>query len=66
MEKDKIILVLNCGSSSLKYDVIKMPSRESLGKGIVERIGNEKGILEQKVKGQKYKIEEKIEDIKRP
>ncbi|MDD3000433.1 MAG: acetate kinase [Candidatus Riflebacteria bacterium] len=65
MEKDKIILVLNCGSSSLKYDVIKMPSRESLGKGIVERIGNEKGILEQKVKGQKYKIEEKIEDHKK-
>ncbi len=65
MENDKIILVLNCGSSSLKYDVIKMPSRESLGKGLVERIGNEKGVLEQKVKGQKYKIEERIEDHKK-
>jgi acetate kinase len=65
MEKDRIILVLNCGSSSLKYDVIKMPSRESLGKGIVERIGNEKGILEQRVNGQKYKIEEHIADHKK-
>ncbi len=65
MEKDKIVLVLNCGSSSLKYDVIKMPSQESLGKGLVERIGLEKGILEQKIKGKKYKIEEHIGDHKK-
>ena len=33
------ILVLNCGSSSLKYQLIDMTTEESLAKGLVERIG---------------------------
>jgi acetate kinase len=33
------ILVINCGSSSLKYEIYDMPGRISLGKGLVERIG---------------------------
>lgn len=33
------ILVINCGSSSLKYEIYEMPSQQSLGKGLVERIG---------------------------
>jgi len=37
---DRRILVLNCGSSSLKYEVFSMPQRRSLGKGLVERIGD--------------------------
>lgn len=41
------ILVINCGSSSLKYEVFLMPERKSLGKGIVERIGTETGNLSQ-------------------
>ena len=41
------ILVVNCGSSSLKYEVYEMPSRNSLGKGSVERIGEKNGRLEQ-------------------
>jgi acetate kinase len=40
----KKMLVINCGSSSLKYEVYAMPRRESLGKGLVERIGEEKGM----------------------
>ena len=40
-------LVINCGSSSLKYEVFAMPQRESLGKGQVERIGIAGGRLEQ-------------------
>jgi acetate kinase len=58
----KLILVLNCGSSSLKYEVIKMPHRQSLGKGLVERIGEETGLLEQKFEANKLVIEHKIED----
>ena len=58
----KVILVLNCGSSSLKYDLILMPHRKSLGKGIVERIGEEKGSLEQKSDDKKLVIEQKIKD----
>jgi acetate kinase len=41
------VLVLNSGSSSLKYEVFLMPRRVSLGKGGVERIGESKGILKQ-------------------
>ncbi|GMQ56916.1 acetate kinase [Vallitalea sediminicola] len=33
------ILVLNCGSSSLKYQLISMENEEVLAKGICERIG---------------------------
>ncbi|AFQ45589.1 MULTISPECIES: acetate/propionate family kinase [Desulfosporosinus] len=33
------ILVINCGSSSLKYQVIDMATKNAIGKGLVERIG---------------------------
>ena len=33
------ILVINCGSSSLKYQLINMKNEEVLAKGLVERIG---------------------------
>jgi len=39
------ILVLNCGSSSLKYQVIDMDTRNPIAKGLVERIGNEGAVL---------------------
>ena len=35
------ILVINCGSSSLKYQLINMKNEEVLAKGLVERIGIE-------------------------
>ena len=35
------ILVLNCGSSSVKYQLIEMEDEEVICKGIVERIGGE-------------------------
>jgi acetate kinase len=45
--QDRSILVINCGSSSLKYEVWRMPQRVSLGRGIVERIGESKGRISQ-------------------
>jgi acetate kinase len=45
---ERKILVINCGSSSLKYEVWRMPQRVSLGRGIVERIGELKGKIAQK------------------
>ena len=33
------VLVINCGSSSLKYQLIDMTTEESLAQGLVERIG---------------------------
>ncbi len=35
------ILVLNCGSSSIKYQLISMQNREIMAEGIVERIGED-------------------------
>ncbi len=34
------VLVLNCGSSSIKYQLFDMPQRKLLAKGLVERIGD--------------------------
>jgi acetate kinase len=39
------ILVLNCGSSSVKYQLIEMNGEQLICKGIVERIGAEDAIL---------------------
>ncbi|TGY44193.1 acetate kinase [Clostridium sartagoforme] len=51
-------LVINCGSSSLKYQLIDMNTENSLVQGLVERIGIEGSILTQKVEGKdKYVIE---------
>ncbi len=33
------VLVINCGSSSLKYQLINMENEEVLAQGLVERIG---------------------------
>ncbi len=59
-----IVLVLNCGSSSLKYQVLDMRSESDfslLAKGIVERIGLEAGVLSHRVDGRdKYEIEKEI------
>jgi len=53
------ILVLNCGSSSIKYQLIDMAQdAEVLAKGIVERIGLEMGEFTHKPKnGEKYYIQ---------
>lgn len=46
------VLVLNAGSSSLKYQVIDMDNEQTLGKGIVEKIGTGlTGKLKQTVSG---------------
>jgi len=45
------VLVINCGSSSLKYQLIDMATEESLAQGLVERIGIEGSVLTQKVEG---------------
>ncbi|MFR1707833.1 MAG: acetate/propionate family kinase [Clostridium sp.] len=59
------VLVINCGSSSLKYQLINMETEESLAQGLVERIGIEGSILTQKVPGKdKYIIEQPMADHK--
>ncbi|MEZ7953630.1 MAG: acetate kinase [Bacteroidales bacterium] len=59
-----IILVLNCGSSSLKYQVLDMQNENQyqlLAKGLVERIGLEVGILSHRADGKdKFEVETPI------
>ena len=45
------ILVVNCGSSSLKYQLINMENETLIAKGTVERIGIDGSNLVQKVYG---------------
>lgn len=50
------ILVVNCGSSSLKYQLFDMLTEEVLAKGLVERIGIEGSVLTHKPTGKEKKI----------
>ena len=56
------ILVLNSGSSSLKYQVIDMDTEEMLVKGYFERIGQPNSFLTHKVHGVKHKFEHQAKD----
>lgn len=40
------VLVINSGSSSLKYQLIEFPSERTLATGLVERIGEERGVAD--------------------
>ena len=51
------ILILNAGSSSLKYQLIDMDGEKLLAKGIVERIGIEGSKITQKANGHEIVIE---------
>lgn len=51
------VLVINCGSSSLKYQLIHSETEKALAVGLCERIGID-GRLTQKVNGEKIVLEE--------
>jgi len=50
------ILVLNCGSSSLKYQLINMETEEVVASGKYERIGEKEAFITHKANGQKKEI----------
>ncbi len=50
------ILVLNCGSSSLKYQLINMENEEVVASGKYERIGEKEAFLTHKACGKKVEI----------
>lgn len=54
------ILVINAGSSSLKYQLINMETEEAIAKGGCERIGIDGGKLTHKAKGKTYVIEQDL------
>ena len=55
------ILVINCGSSSLKYQVIDSESEQVLCKGLCERIG-----IDGRIVYQKEGLDKEITDIPMP
>lgn len=57
------IIVLNCGSSSIKYQLFEMPSRQVLAKGLVDKIGLKGASIKHKRSdGAEAKIEGEILD----
>ncbi len=56
------ILVLNCGSSSLKYQLIDMETEEVMASGKYERIGEKEAFITHKVNGKKVEIKHEAYD----
>ena len=56
------ILVVKCGSSSIKYQLINMENEEVMAKGYLEKIGLPDSFLTHRVNGEKYKIEKEIKN----
>ena len=49
------IFVVNCGSSSIKFQLFSMENEAVLAKGIVERVGTEEAFMKIKYSGQEFK-----------
>ena len=56
------ILIVNAGSSSLKYQVVDMDNEEVLAKGVVERINIEGSQLKHSKGKEKFEIKKPIKD----
>ena len=54
------ILVVNCGSSSLKYQLLDMDHEEIVARGNYERIGQKNSFLTHKVGSDKYVLENPV------
>ena len=57
----KLILAINAGSSSLKFQLIRMPEEKLVTKGLIERIGLKDSIFTVEVNDEKVK---EVRDIK--
>ncbi len=56
------ILIVNAGSSSLKYQLIDMDNEQTLAKGLVEKIGIAGSKIKHKANGKEFTKETPIED----
>ena len=53
---DTKVLVINCGSSSIKYKLYNFPSKTLLIKGIIERIGEKRSLVKNHHQGVKVLV----------
>nr|HQI03824.1 acetate kinase [bacterium] len=51
------VLVINCGSSSIKYQLFEMSNESVIAKGLAEKIGLPEGCIDLKITGKEGKIE---------
>ncbi|HKL44107.1 MAG TPA: acetate kinase [Candidatus Absconditabacterales bacterium] len=58
------ILVLNSGSSSLKYELFDMPKEKTLAKGLIEKIGLKGGVISHKSNGKKIETKKDFKSHK--
>ncbi len=56
------VLVINCGSSSIKYQLLDMTDEKPLAKGLLERIGIEGSKLSHKKGDEKFTFERNVSD----
>lgn len=56
------ILVINAGSSSIKYQLIDMQTQSLLAKGLVERIGSDTAVLTHKANGKATEFKRPLKD----
>ena len=56
------VLVVNCGSSSIKYQLIDADSEQSLAKGLVERIGADDAVVRHTGPGGEVRTEQPLAD----
>ena len=54
------VLVVNCGSSSIKYQLIDMENEGVMAKGYLEKIGLPDSFLTHTVNGEKHRVEQVI------
>ena len=62
MLMSKLILAINAGSSSLKFQLIEMPEEKIVTKGLVERIGLKDSVFTIEVNEDKIKETNDIAD----
>ncbi len=57
------IIILNCGSSSIKYQLVEMPENKVIAKGLVEKVGLKDSVIKHKNEaGADLKMEMSIPD----
>jgi acetate kinase len=57
------VLVINAGSSSVKYHLYNMPQAEILAHGVVERIGDKRSNLSHFFSGKTHAVQKKVKDV---
>ncbi len=59
-----IVLVINCGSSSIKYQLYEMPAKKVMAKGLAEKVGENGSLLTHRKGEEKFEISKPIPNHK--